>query len=957
MDGTKRKAGGVPLQPSDTIDLGSTPPWALPLVYHEESALRSTQSPETKLTINPVALYGSIATIPRTVPTWSGPYPLPLEPTDVKPRKRIGKRTPLFTASIPHAEDNDDDVVIGVDTDDGHDSVYHTNAREDSWSAALRSEDDPKVQATLPDQAILALQHLKRAQQLADQYNLLDRRGSKQHDQADDAEAEADEDECSACRPNVEEYEQSLAADDDDDDKNKWQNDLLLRNIMRRIKHKLIAGAVLTVERLGPVNFTIMCAHPHCPAPECRIPPGAYYIILGQPRQLESAERSCLFCLEWLWNGKGMCEPLPDASVTATKNMPRVTVSMFNLDGAMDDDVSVEAAVNPSSPTTSMLSLQSSAASAASTPATQHSTVFSPNPQSKVNPEEGERPGTPSPVLRKAMIIPTMSREARDLFEGFGEAFLNGQVRVARKRGDETDTDRHDGTRRSARLQPTKKETAEGVMSGKARIEQRQAVEASSNKVNKVASVETIADEVAKGEQRLEEMYKQREAARTSLQPGESSVIRLPKCPKDSAKHMIRVDEFGVPFTDFLAEPATKHWCQQNVCVDKPATLELGSTIAGPVPDQLRDSASVQSWIKRQKDRQCVCYGDNDVEKSVEHKDERCLVGRYHLDCIGALPDSEDQVALEGVTDLPDGWLCSICKRVYQSCASSMRPWSVTAEVIECLFAIPRFQGTQANNGGIYQLGSTSGERDITYAGEEQASDVILPQLDGPSDHSPVSGLRPKQPAIDPNWEIPLSLLSSKHAPLPESLSCYPLAIQYPQPRTPPVPELEKTPGGPDTPNSTTSTGEWRRPPTRFQHLAAFVRAGNSLDEVEKGAVGSWKATSIEQTKWNRHLKGAEDLRESFVGVNDQDGGSGSDSGGVVVENENSAGLEEGEIAEGIGAQAKHSVKTQATAAHVKAEEDADGTASKLKAGIEQKDCRGKDLTAVLAAMHAGWGG
>ena len=115
----------------------------------------------------------------------------------------------------------------------------------------------------------------------------------------------------------------------------------------------------------------------------------------------------------------------------------------------------------------------------------------------------------------------------------------------------------------------------------------------------------------------------------------------------------------------------------------------------------------------------------------------------------------------------------------------------------------------------------------------------------------------------------------------------------------------------------------------------------------------AWKAASTEQTKWDRHLRGAETLRESSIGEDERDGGSGGDRGGAAVDEKDSAALEEGEIAVNGGMKAEQSPMRSAAAAHAGKEVDADGRACKGNAGIEKKDCRGKDLTAVLAAVRA----
>ena len=163
-------------------------------------------------------------------------------------------------------------------------------------SGTLVSEDDPIVQATLPPQVEIALLRLKQAQKLA--------------------ETEA----------------------------KKRDSDRILRPIFRNISARLRTGAVLTLERLSDDgDIEILCAYPFCPGSDHRIAAGAYCFILGQPRQLQDVENYCLFCLEEMWDGKGMVAPLPEFSVSdpsaATQATATVTLQS-DLDGlALDGTV------------------------------------------------------------------------------------------------------------------------------------------------------------------------------------------------------------------------------------------------------------------------------------------------------------------------------------------------------------------------------------------------------------------------------------------------------------------------------------------------------------------------------------------------------------------------------------------------------------------------------------------
>lgn len=69
------------------------------------------------------------------------------------------------------------------------------------------------------------------------------------------------------------------------------------------------------------------------------------------------------------------------------------------------------------------------------------------------------------------------------------------------------------------------------------------------------------------------------------------------------------------------------------------------------------------------------------------------------------------------------------------------------------------------------------------------------------------------------------------------------------------------------SPQSTDSEGSWYYPPTRFQHIANFVKPGLSLSKKEKAAVWLWKAASKSQLRWDRHVQYARRLREQSSGV------------------------------------------------------------------------------------------
>lgn len=135
-------------------------------------------------------------------------------------------------------------------------------------------------------QAELALLHLKRAQELA-----------KQHESLKAANV--------AVAALLRERE--------------WKKDLLLRNIIRQIKKQLHEGALLVLERQRS-HLALICAHPICPAQDKAIPPEAYYItrVNGNVERLTY----CLFCLEGLWNGKGLANNVDVSKINQLDGIP-----------------------------------------------------------------------------------------------------------------------------------------------------------------------------------------------------------------------------------------------------------------------------------------------------------------------------------------------------------------------------------------------------------------------------------------------------------------------------------------------------------------------------------------------------------------------------------------------------------------------------------------------------------
>lgn len=108
--------------------------------------------------------------------------------------------------------------------------------------------------------------------------------------------------------------------------------------------------------------------------------------------------------------------------------------------------------------------------------------------------------------------------------------------------------------------------------------------------------------------------------------------------------------------------------------------------------------------------------------------------------------------------------------------------------------------------------------------------------------------------AGEPNSLRASSLCSSRHAP-PE-MSSSPLRQA----------EEETEDMANDSPRSIDTQGDWIDKPTRFQHIAAFIKPGKTLNKVETAAVNLWKAASFEQLQWVAHRQKTEYRREFQAG-------------------------------------------------------------------------------------------
>ncbi|KXT12578.1 hypothetical protein AC579_2101 [Pseudocercospora musae] len=177
-----------------------------------------------------------------------------------------------------------------------------------------------------------------------------------------------------------------------------------------------------------------------------------------------------------------------------------------------------------------------------------------------------------------------------------------------------------------------------------------------------------------------------------------------------------------------------------------------------------------------------------------------------------------------------------------------------------------------------------------------QDCEPTIPQIDGilePPSHGEQAS------------EMSSSINTSKHAPRSPDL-------QVPTPGYTQI-DSEDEHTFCDSPRSMDSDGEWFYPPTRFQHIAAFVKPGVSLTQKEKSAVWLWKAASQDQLRWNKHMRDTECRRKHYSGLQE----AGQDKGpGFKIED------------------------TEHTEEEVTYWEQ--GT------GIRKKDCHGNDLSEIL---------
>ncbi|KAI6866182.1 hypothetical protein KC323_g4055 [Hortaea werneckii] len=294
-----------------------TPPYAPPVHYHEESALRSTQSLQGYEPFNVSGLHphDRVAAEPRHLPDRRSTQSAPVHDASSKAKGRARSAAPAVQSPDLDVQEGNDEIPE-VDTHFGHDSVYLFNAAAGSKSLTLASEDDPEVRATLAPQAELAIKRLRCAQALAEASSHVqphsDTASAKDSDR-EDPPAELFGTGCDTPQVFIDSPRLEATPSVIELQKLKYNKDLHLRNTMRLVKAKLTQGATLNIARHIDAKLPIKCAYSECPRLDSVITPGDYCVAICDVKAPNDMDIWCLTCLESLWAGEGMIGVLPVA--------------------------------------------------------------------------------------------------------------------------------------------------------------------------------------------------------------------------------------------------------------------------------------------------------------------------------------------------------------------------------------------------------------------------------------------------------------------------------------------------------------------------------------------------------------------------------------------------------------------------------------------------------------------
>ncbi|KAK3072972.1 hypothetical protein LTR53_005832 [Teratosphaeriaceae sp. CCFEE 6253] len=670
--------------------------------------------------------------------------------------------------------------------------------------------------------------------------------------------------------------------------------DVLLRSVICNVKERLRRGGALTLERLGAVDVKITCAHPLCLAPERKIPVGAYYVGAGQSTQSEHMDCYCLFCLEDMWSGKGMQRPLEAPNVADEAVRETSTSSLdglaLGLDGTLDY-MSLGDRTNSAEmeATTPGSCSTGSTAEIMHTPTTRYTSTAPPSPPRRMSEDEH---GSLAAGVASPMVRVQLAKK-----HGVDHAEAVASSSALRRARDELI---------SRELCDLRTGFGEAFLDGQAQAAVAESRDCSIAVTRKSARLQPVAQ----------------------IQPMGLETKRIvPRTSSGQKARPVSAESIGIAAAK-EEQRVGKLYRQRELAVAKlkpgeSATLRCHSrrkTSGGPtvaldmfgVPHTDLVAAYTKYYVKSvSEDYQRVIAVPGSsligpVPKRLRDAIERGDVNR--ISEVGSKAEADDVASM----------------------TSPMPTYTGASEYMRLLFA--------AHNGGQppsdYQLCDTQldGTSDDPH---------LPPQYDG----TPVA----RKPSPLSQSFVPDSLLSSRHAPPIEELQ---------RAATPePLDDEElypETPGGPYSPSSTTSTGQWKKAPTRLQHVAAYFQAGETLDSKERAAMELWKMASAEQLSWERHVARAQELREHYTEVFEE-----SQDQKEPSEADETTSIGSGDIVESTADRAAEDAKAQSSGRvpqeaprHLEEKTADDQEGLEARTGLMKDDCRGKDLSGVLAELR-----
>ena len=598
MDGTKRKQRGQPASQGASsiamIDFGATPPWSLPFSVHEEPALRSTQKSSSSTDSTTASQHFESL---RTRDHSTGHKAASATEVSKIPAKPVNP-----ASSNDHDDDGADEDRAGVD-----DGVYMLNAHETSWSGSLSENDDVGEQMVLNMHLELALEKIK-AKRLA---------------------------ECNARMAAL------LSSDKTGHPATNDRRPALIGKVKSEIGKELQLGARLIVDRMGNVKAPVVCANPLCPAPGMLVKPGTHYIRLLRPDLTIGNDHFCLPCLEFLWNNGDQIEQSTRLGSRSREPKVRKKALSMTLDGAMIEAnpqrSNRESASAGTSPTpmasTSGVAALTMPNSMISTPLTRSSRATSLNYQTSVelSPQMSstESPLTPKSQLRIA--IPKRHDSGAEP-EQSCEASMATAWQSAKAKASQ---DRQQPVRGSARLESmsvaaSQSPTATPSKALASKLQSDETIPRSS----KVPSLDRLVSEVRRDEEKLKRRYEQRSQLITQLKPGKKLEIEDTKRSPYVTARCVSMDAFGVVCADLLADDIT-YSTQCSIVSEQSKASRRGDTYSQHgrknVPKPVEHSSESKQAV-----RWCRCYSPEGDREMIQCKNDKCLIGRYHVKCVNS---------------------------------------------------------------------------------------------------------------------------------------------------------------------------------------------------------------------------------------------------------------------------------------------------------------------------------